>query len=106
MSTFYQVIDNWRIAAVKLPLRRSGQNEEHPNVQANNQEKLENYFTDHIFTQIQSPINDNEEELNDQHEQKCDRDFILLKVRQNTRITTSSLDIDEKVFNDISFKIL
>lgn len=41
---------------------------------------MENYFAHHVFAEIQSTIDNDEEELNNQHEQEADRDFVLFEI--------------------------
>lgn len=88
MTAFDQIVNDRWIGGIKSTLARRWQHEKHPNVQTKNQEKLENNFPNHIFAQIQCTIDDNEEKLNNQHEQEQNGHFVLLKIRQNTGITS------------------
>lgn len=88
MTAFDQIVNDWRTCRIKAPLTRCRQQKEHPNVQANNQHKLEHNFSNHVLAQIQRAINYNQEELNDQHEQEKYWNLVLFKVRQYTSVTT------------------
>lgn len=62
------------------------QDEEHPNVQSNDQNDLENDFAKHVLPQIESSIDDDEEELNNQHKQERDRNFVFGKVAEHAAV--------------------
>lgn len=57
----------------------------------NDTDELEQNFSQQIFSQIQGTIDDNENELYQQRDQKSDRNFILLQIRLNATIALSSL---------------
>jgi len=54
----------WRCEGVECALRNCRHNEEHPDVYSDNRKEVEDDLVHQGFAQIQSSINDNEQELN------------------------------------------
>lgn len=49
-------------------------------MQSNDENNLKDYLSKHVLAQVKRAIDDNEEELNNQHQQKSYRHLVFFKV--------------------------
>lgn len=90
VEAFNHVVHNGWSRFIELPLCRRWQHEEHPNVKPNDENDLEDDLSEHVLAQVKRTINDDKRELNDQHQQKGYRDFVLFEIAQHTAIALLS----------------
>lgn len=91
IETFEYVIDDRCWARVEASFAELWHKDEEPNVHPNDTDELEQNFPDEIFAQIQCTIDDDENELYEQCDQKGHRNFVLLQIRLNATIALWSL---------------
>lgn len=61
---------------------------------ADDSDKLKDYFAQQVLSQVQSSVNDDENELQQQHDQKCNGDFVLFQIGCYTAIALGRLEIN------------
>lgn len=59
------------------PLSNERQYEEHPDMHSNDKRILEQYLAEHELAQVQRAVDDDQRELEDQHYEEGNWDFVL-----------------------------
>lgn len=74
-----------------LPLTKHWHKEKQPNMHGYNGHKLEDNLSRQILSQIQRPIDDDKDKLQQQHDQECYRNLVFFHVGRHPAVTLCRL---------------
>lgn len=105
IETFKYVIYDRRWSCIEASLAQFRHENEKPNMHSNHTDELEQNFSNQIFPQIQRTIDDNKNELNQQCDQKCHRNFVFLQIRLDATIALGSLQFRNFELKTVSIEV-
>lgn len=92
VEAFDDVEDDGRRVRIEALLAAHRHDEEQPHVHRDYGDELEDDLAGQILAQVQGPIDDDEHELQQQHDQEGDGDLVLLDVGGDTAVALCGLD--------------